>query len=92
MATAVASGFLSERIENMAAVAAAPAPALTAAMTAMVAFDMLTVHVVTMFFCFFLPRLGVRVVDGWTVGVVGVVFVAVVFGRMLLQGRSVCRR
>jgi hypothetical protein len=37
----VSSGFLSERIEYMAAVAAAPAPALTAAMTAMVAFDML---------------------------------------------------
>jgi hypothetical protein len=37
----VPSGFLSERIENMAAVAAAPAPALTAAMTAMVAFDIL---------------------------------------------------
>jgi hypothetical protein len=41
VATAVVtSGFLSGRIENMAAVAAAPAPALTAAMTAMVAFDM----------------------------------------------------
>lgn len=38
------SGLRSERREYMAAVAAAPAPALTAAMTAMVAFDMVKVE------------------------------------------------